>query len=228
MFSTIAPAKLEFPSIPSVPIDAIVIFFNFWVFFRILKTNSWFLPPWPFPKTLTVGSPPKIKHIFCSSGIFSRIFLTTSSIILGVAVIIASNIFSESNKSAFDNLFSGIYEGIDLVVQPIQEDFAQGFSGDGGQGPISFEVKKIPDERIQEIQELPGVKAAWGEVVGFAQFIKVVDGETVLLSNGFAPTFGTAWDSSEYAKQWTLLEGNAPVNKKEVVNIWDVLKLKYF
>ena len=146
-----------------------------------------------------------------------RIFLTTSSIILGVAVIIASNIFSESNKSAFDNLFSGIYEGIDLVVQPIQEDFAQGFSGDGGQGPISFEVKKIPDERIQEIQELPGVRAAWGEVVGFAQFIKVVDGETVLLSNGFAPTFGTAWDSSEYAKQWTLLEGKAPVNKKEVV-----------
>ncbi len=57
-----------------------------------------------------------------------RIFLTTSSIILGVAVIIASNIFSESNKSAFDNLFSGIYEGIDLVVQPVQEDFAQGFS----------------------------------------------------------------------------------------------------
>ena len=50
-----------------------------------------------------------------------RIFLTTSSIILGVAVIIASNIFSESNKSAFDNLFSGIYEGVDLVVQPIQE-----------------------------------------------------------------------------------------------------------
>ena len=71
--------------------------------------------------------------------------------------------FSESNKSAFDNLFSGIYEGIDLVVQPVQEDFAQGFSGDGGQGPISsFEVKKIPDERIQEIKNLPGVKACLG------------------------------------------------------------------
>ena len=58
-----------------------------------------------------------------------RIFLTTSSIILGVAVIIASSIFSESNKNAFDNLFSGIYEGVDLVVQPIQEDFAGDFNG---------------------------------------------------------------------------------------------------
>ncbi len=146
-----------------------------------------------------------------------RIFLTTSSIILGVAVIIASNIFSESNKSAFDNLFSGIYEGVDLVVQPIQEDFAQGFSGDGGQGPISFEVKKIPDNRIQEITNLPSVRAAWGEVLGFAQFIKIVDGETVLISNGFAPTFGAAWDSNPYAQQWSLVEGQPPTNKKEVV-----------
>ena len=44
-----------------------------------------------------------------------RIFLTTSSIILGVSVIIAANIFSESNKNAFDNLFSGVFEGIDPV-----------------------------------------------------------------------------------------------------------------
>ena len=144
-----------------------------------------------------------------------RIFLTTSSIILGVAVIIASNIFSESNKSAFDNLFSGIYEGVDLVVQPIQEDFAEGFSGDGGQGPISFEVKKIPDERIEEISNLPSVKAAWGEVLGFAQFIKIVAGETVLISNGFAPTFGAAWDSNPYAQQWSLVEGLSLIHISE-------------
>jgi len=146
-----------------------------------------------------------------------RIFLTTSSVILGVAVIIASSIFAESNKNAFDNLFSGIYEGIDLVVQPVQEGFAEGFDGDGGQGPISFDVKKIPDSRITEIQQIEGVKDAWGEVLGFAQFIKVVDGETVLISNGFAPTFGGAWDTSPYAPQWKLLEGNPPTNTKEVV-----------
>jgi len=158
-----------------------------------------------------------------------RIFLTTSSIILGVAVIIASNIFSESNKSAFDNLFTGIYEGVDLVVQPIQEDFAQGFSGDGGQGPISFEVKKIPDEKIQEIQNLPSVKAAWGEVLGYAQYIKFgprkdchslvkeCPRETILVQNGFAPTFGAAWDNNPYAAQWSLVEGKPPTNIREVV-----------
>jgi hypothetical protein len=81
-----------------------------------------------------------------------RILLTTSSIILGVAVIIASSIFSESNKSAFDNLFSGIYEGIDLVVNPVQEEFAGDFAGSGGQGPVSFDLKKIPDSKIKEIQ----------------------------------------------------------------------------
>ena len=72
-----------------------------------------------------------------------RILLTTSSIILGVAVIIASNIFSESNKSAFDNLFSGIYEGIDLVVNPVQEDFAGDF-----EDQLSARVSKsrLPDQ----------------------------------------------------------------------------------
>ena len=158
-----------------------------------------------------------------------RILLTTSSIILGVAVIIASNIFSESNKSAFDNLFSGIYEGIDLVVNPVQEDFAGDFAGSGGQGPVSFDLKKIPDERIKEIENLPGVKGAWGEVLGFAQYIKVLPvdcrshsyerqcSETIFISNGFAPTFGAAWDTSPYAKQWELVEGNPPTNNKEVV-----------
>ena len=132
-------------------------------------------------------------------------------------MIIASNIFSESNKSAFDNLFSGIYEGIDLVVNPVQEDFAGDFAGSGGQGPISFDLKKISDEKIKEIENLPGVKGAWGEVLGFAQYIKIVDGETVFISNGFAPTFGAAWDTSPYAKQWELVEGNPPTNNKEVV-----------
>jgi len=158
-----------------------------------------------------------------------RILLTTSSIILGVSVIIASSIFSESNKSSFDNLFSGIYEGIDLVVNPVQEDFAEGFSDSRGQGPLSFELKKIPDERIQEIRDLPGVKDAWGEVFGFAQYIKVIRkncnshsyerdcSETIFISNGFAPTFGGSWDISPYAKQWELIDGKAPVNKKEVV-----------
>ena len=129
-----------------------------------------------------------------------RIFLTTSSIILGVSVIIAANIFSESNKNAFDNLFSGVFEGIDLVVQPIQEDFAQGFGDDGGQGPISFEFKKISDKKINEIKTIDGVKDAWGDVIGFAQFIKFgprqdchafnpeCERETILIQNGFAPT----------------------------------------
>ena len=146
-----------------------------------------------------------------------RILLTTSSVILGVAVIIASNIFSESNKSAFDNLFSGVYEGVDLVVSPVRDLPFEQTGGSGGQGPIQFEVEKIPDEKIKEIEEIPGVEAAWGDVLGFAQYVKVVDGETILISNGFAPTFGAAWDTSPYANQWELLSGRPPINNKELV-----------
>ena len=146
-----------------------------------------------------------------------RILLTTSSVILGVAVIIASNIFSESNKAAFDNLFSGIYEGVDLVVSPVRDLPFEQTGGSGGQGPIQFEVEKISDKKIEEINKISGVKSAWGDVLGFAQYVKVVDGETVLISNGFAPTFGAAWDTSPYASQWELLSGRPPVNNKELV-----------
>ena len=146
-----------------------------------------------------------------------RILLTTSSVILGVAVIIASNIFSESNKSAFDNLFSGVYEGVDLVVSPIRDLPFEQTGGSGGQGPIQFEVEKIADGKIAEIENIPGVKAAWGDVLGFAQYVKVIDGDTVLISNGFAPTFGAAWDTSPYANQWEIISGRPPVNNKELV-----------
>ena len=72
-------------------------------------------------------------------------------------------------------------------------------------------------KKIEEINKIPGVKSAWGDVLGFAQYVKVVDGETVLISNGFAPTFGAAWDTSPYASQWELLSGRPPVNNKELV-----------
>ena len=64
-FSIMAPASLVLPSIPSVPIDEITTsFFIFREFFNMRKTNYWFLPPFPLPVTLTVVSPPKIKHEF--------------------------------------------------------------------------------------------------------------------------------------------------------------------
>ena len=38
-----------------------------------------------------------------------------------------------------------------------------------------------------------------------------------MISNGFAPTFGAAWDTSSYAKQWESLSGRPPMNSKELV-----------
>ena len=77
------------------------------------------------------------------------------------------------------------------------------------------------------MRDLPGVKDAWGEVFGFAQYIKIVRtecrshsyerdcSETIFISNGFAPTFGGSWDTSPYAKQWELIDGKAPENNKD-------------
>ena len=57
----IEPANFVFPSIPSVPRDAIVKlnFLSFNFSYR-RNTSSWLRPPFPVPVTVTVGSPPKI------------------------------------------------------------------------------------------------------------------------------------------------------------------------
>ena len=82
-----APAKNVLPSIPSVPIDEMIIFFKFCAFFKILKTNSWFLPPDPFPITSTVVSPPKIRQLFCSSDIFSMIVFVASFMLPNTCIV---------------------------------------------------------------------------------------------------------------------------------------------
>src|SRR2546428_2239856 len=59
----IAPAASVFPSMPSVPTETMTVFlFGLFKFFSMYKTNSWFLPPFPFPFTVTVVSPPKITQ----------------------------------------------------------------------------------------------------------------------------------------------------------------------
>ena len=63
--SAIAPAASVFPSIPSVPTETMTVFlFCLFKFFNMYKTNSWFLPPFPLPFTITVVSPPKITQSF--------------------------------------------------------------------------------------------------------------------------------------------------------------------
>ena len=58
---TIPPAAFVGPSLPSVPAESkrnSFFRFFFLISFKKCRENSWFLPPFPLPLTLTVVSPP--------------------------------------------------------------------------------------------------------------------------------------------------------------------------
>lgn len=107
-----------------------------------------------------------------------RFALTALSIALGVGLVAASYMFTDSLDRAFDDLFSATLSGFDIQVRPEVDEnlaFTQG--------------APLPSELVEEIADLPGVDAARGSIFGFAQ----VSAGGASLNNGTSPTFVVSW-----------------------------------
>lgn len=122
-----------------------------------------------------------------------RFALTALSIALGVGLVAASYMFTDSLDQAFDDLFSATLSGFDLQVRPeVDEDlaFTQG--------------APLPIELVDEIGSLPGIDAARGSIFGFAQVS--AGGES--LNNGTSPTFVVSWP--ELVDAFSIRSGERP------------------
>lgn len=107
-----------------------------------------------------------------------RFALTALSIALGVGLVAASYMFTDSLGRAFEDLFSASLAGFDVQVRAeVDEElsFVQG--------------QPLPQTLVAEIAEVEGVTAATGTVFGFVQ--ASADGEP--LGNGSAPIFVVSW-----------------------------------
>ncbi|CAN5756259.1 MAG: ABC transporter permease [Acidimicrobiia bacterium] len=107
-----------------------------------------------------------------------RFALTALSIALGVGLVAASYMFTDSLGRAFEDLFSASLSGFDVQVRgEVDEElsFVQG--------------APLPQSLIDEVAQVPGVTAATGTVFGFVQ---ASVGEEPL-GNGSAPTFVVSW-----------------------------------
>jgi len=109
-----------------------------------------------------------------------RFALTALAIALGVGLVAASFMFTDSLDQAFDDLFGATLSGFDLQVRPIVDDdlaFTQG--------------KPLDVDLVEQVAAIEGVKAAAGSLFGFAQI--AIDGEPV--RSGQAPSFVVSWPS---------------------------------
>src|SRR5438445_8883716 len=120
-----------------------------------------------------------------------RLVLTALAIVLGVGFTASTFVLTDTALKNFDDLFGSVYHGTDVVVQA-RTAFTPGGAGGGGGGGGGSERNPIPQDVLTAVRAVPGVRAADGDIAGFAQ---IVDPRTSkVIQNGGAPTIGNSWD----------------------------------
>lgn len=132
-----------------------------------------------------------------------RLVLTALSVMIGVAFIAGTFIFTDTIDRTFDELFENVFAGQDVIVQS-ETEFDVGFSG-----PPPFD-----EEVLTDVLTVPGVAAAEGNVGGFA-VIYDKEGDAIVPTG--PPTLGGSWTVDERLRGAAeLRDGRSPQGPDEV------------
>jgi putative ABC transport system permease protein len=134
-----------------------------------------------------------------------RLIGTALSVIIGIAFLAGTFVFTDTIKRTFDNLFANVFKNTDVYVrsnQKIEQDFGQ------------TARPRIPDSIVQQVGAVPGITESSGSVQGFARIIGT-NGKPLGQENG-APNFGGEFAPGALSP-WTLVDGKAPSGPNEVV-----------
>jgi putative ABC transport system permease protein len=134
-----------------------------------------------------------------------RTFLTGFAIVLGVATVSGTFVLTDSISSAFDNIFSSVYENTDAAITGKS---AVSSSSNTEQPPFA-------ESLLAKVTDLPGVAAAVGGVGGEANLIK----DDKVISFGGAPHLGFSVDPKQPEfSSLTLTKGSWPGANEVVID----------
>lgn len=136
-----------------------------------------------------------------------RLVSTTLAIILGVAFMAGTLVFTDTVGKSFDDLFADANAGVDVAVRGERTIDATSFSSTR---------PNLPAMTLAEVEGVDGVDVAVGYVEGYAQLVGA-DGEAIGDPASGAPTFGQSWIDADDLNPWTLAEGSAPSGPDQVV-----------
>ncbi len=142
-----------------------------------------------------------------------RLLTSAFSVVLGIAFLSGSFIFTDTLKGLFSDLFSSAVKGIDVVVRSEAGIKIDGGNDDGGGGPYGGRAL-VPVNLAQKIKAAKGVAAVEASVSGYAQ---VIDKKKKLVRNGGAPTFGNVWINDPVLSSYKIFSGRRPEKDNEVV-----------
>ncbi|MDP2623291.1 MAG: ABC transporter permease [Actinomycetota bacterium] len=130
-----------------------------------------------------------------------RLAMTALAIVLGVAFVSGTYVFTDSIQRSFDSLMSDVNEGVDLYVRGTTEF---GFGG-----------VRIDEALVDRVRDLPEVAVAAPSVEGIAQ---LVDEQGEPIGGNGPPTFGFSYvPEGEGLTPLVIREGDWPRSPTEVV-----------
>lgn len=136
-----------------------------------------------------------------------RLALSGLAIVLGVAFVSGTMIFTDTLARTFDNLFNAT--SADVTVQP-KTAFDVGLAGTGASGATSTMPKSV----IDRIATVEGVAAVSGDVQ--AAGVYVLDRNGKVLGTGGAPGIGINWALERSVSPVVLTAGRGPLRAGEV------------
>jgi putative ABC transport system permease protein len=135
-----------------------------------------------------------------------RLFSTALSVILGVAFLTGTFVFTDTIKRTFDDLFATVYAGTDSFVRSSSAvELEQGGDQRG----------RIPETVLDTVAGVDGVVDVRPMLTGFAQLVGA-DGEAIGDPGRGAPTFGMNYFGGNLSP-WRLTQGSYPPGPGEIV-----------
>jgi putative ABC transport system permease protein len=136
-----------------------------------------------------------------------RLLLTIAAVTVGVTFVSGTFVLSDTMVKAFDELYTGLTSGTDVVVKS-EAAYEADIATTGGQ------VRPLDEAMVARVRKVPGVEVAEGSVFGFAL---VLDEHGDPVQPGGAPTFGTSLIADpELAGAVAFREGRMPSGAHEL------------
>ena len=135
-----------------------------------------------------------------------RLLSTAAAVVLGVAFLAGTLVFTDTMSRTFDNLFADIYRNIDTVVR--SETSVEAEMGPSVRG-------RIPEATLDVVRTIPGVADAQADIEGYAQVVGA-DGTAIGNPGNGPPTFGMNLHERGLIG-WVLTPGSRPPGPGELV-----------
>jgi len=139
-----------------------------------------------------------------------RLSLTLLAVVVGVAFVAGTYIFTDSLKRSFDALFTAPQP--DVIVS-VDSGFG-GQNGNGGGGQGGDQALTLPQADVAKVAAVDGVAAAYGVVAADGALVIGTDGKVVGQTG--PPARGTTWVPDPAISALTLASGSAPAGPGQV------------